>query len=120
MDAHQTEALVIATQRIATALEQIALELVKPKVAQVPAANLSGFSTPASPSADVPWPAEPPAPDEPLPPVNPAFVFKPVTECPVHHQPWRQVPAGVSKRTGQPYAAFLACPVRDCNQKAPA
>ncbi|MDR3633425.1 MAG: hypothetical protein P4L84_06275, partial [Isosphaeraceae bacterium] len=27
--------------------------------------------------------------------------------CPVHRVPWRQVPAGISKRTGRSYEAFL-------------
>lgn len=89
-------------QRIATALEQIALELVKTKSTPIPEAIQ--------------------APPEELPPIQgttiaPAYAFKPLVECPVHHQPWRQVPAGVSKRTGQAYAAFMACPERGCTQR---
>jgi len=91
-------------QRIATALEQIALEMVK------------GKSTPEAPSLEVPWPTEPPA-AEALPPISPAYVFTPLTACPVHHQAWKQVPAGVSKRTGQAYSAFMACPERGCTQR---
>ena len=37
--------------------------------------------------------------------------------CPVHHVPWRTVPAGVSKRTGQAYEAFQACSERGCTQR---
>lgn len=37
--------------------------------------------------------------------------------CPIHRSPWRVVPAGVSKKTGQPYAAFAVCRERDCEQK---
>jgi len=37
--------------------------------------------------------------------------------CPVHGEPWKTVPAGVSKRTGNAYPAFLACPVRDCRER---
>ena len=38
--------------------------------------------------------------------------------CPVHGRS-RIVPAGVSQRTGQPYAAFWACPERDCKMRPP-
>jgi hypothetical protein len=37
--------------------------------------------------------------------------------CPVHAKPWKLVPAGVSKKTGRPYEAFLACPERGCDQR---
>ena len=39
--------------------------------------------------------------------------------CPEHGQPWREIPAGVSTKTGEPYEAFTACPVRGCRQKPP-
>ena len=37
--------------------------------------------------------------------------------CPVHRVPWKTVPAGVSKKSGKPYAAFMACPERGCDQR---
>lgn len=37
--------------------------------------------------------------------------------CPIHGQPWKTVPAGVSKTTGRPYNAFKACPVKGCDQR---
>lgn len=37
--------------------------------------------------------------------------------CPVHNVAWRVVPAGVSKKTGEPYNAFIACPERGCNER---
>jgi hypothetical protein len=37
--------------------------------------------------------------------------------CPLHDVPWRVVPAGVSKRNGQPYAEFRACPEPGCQQR---
>lgn len=37
--------------------------------------------------------------------------------CPVHNLPWKVVPAGVNKATGQPYNSFIACPIRECKQK---
>lgn len=39
------------------------------------------------------------------------------TACPVHGQPWKLVPAGVSSKTGRPYAAFWACPESGCREK---
>lgn len=38
-------------------------------------------------------------------------------ECPIHHLPWKHVPAGTSSRTGRPFDAFWSCPERDCRQK---
>jgi len=37
-------------------------------------------------------------------------------DCPAHGQPWRTVPAGMSK-SGKPYASFRACPERDCKER---
>jgi hypothetical protein len=37
--------------------------------------------------------------------------------CPVHLVPWRTVPAGISKKTGRPYSAFLACQEPGCDQR---
>ena len=37
--------------------------------------------------------------------------------CPVHHEPWKTVPAGVSKSTGRPYEAFRACPTAGCRER---
>jgi len=40
-----------------------------------------------------------------------------MTGCPVHQVEWKLVPAGVSKRTGKAYSAFMVCPVKDCTEK---
>ena len=37
--------------------------------------------------------------------------------CPIHGQPWKVVPGGISKKTGKSYDSFRACPVRGCNEK---
>jgi hypothetical protein len=37
--------------------------------------------------------------------------------CPLHVVPWRVVPAGVSKKSGKPYAEFRACPEPGCDQR---
>lgn len=78
--------------RIAVAVEQIALEL-----ANRPQGN--GLAQ--------------------LPPVRPQPVAAPAQfgVCPVHHVPWKTVPAGISKKSGKPYEAFLACPERGCDQR---
>ena len=39
--------------------------------------------------------------------------------CPLHGQPWKTVPAGVSTKTGRPYNSFKACPVQGCDQRPP-
>lgn len=40
-------------------------------------------------------------------------------QCPVHHQPWKFVPAGISKKNGKAYSAFYACPEMGCDQRPP-
>jgi hypothetical protein len=82
--------------RIATALEQIALELgEKATVAPEPYRAVG--------------PSQQPAP-----------VFAPIGGwvCP-DHGTVRVVPAGVSKRTGQPYQAFMVCDQQGCEQRPP-
>lgn len=37
--------------------------------------------------------------------------------CKIHQQPFKYVPAGVSKKTNQPYQAFYSCPVLGCKEK---
>jgi hypothetical protein len=65
----------------------------------------------------------PPGPEIPeaamVVPATPAFVPQQVIPprvnptCPQHHTS-KFVPAGTSKRTGKPYAAFWGCTERDC------
>lgn len=42
-----------------------------------------------------------------------------MNECPIHRQPLKLVPAGVSKSTGKPYNSFYACPERGCQYRPP-
>ena len=73
-----------------------------------------------------------PPDDEPLPPPEwatpdePEPAFRTVgagrngssaDTCPVHRVLWRTVPAGISKRTGRSYAAFVACPEQSCDER---
>lgn len=37
--------------------------------------------------------------------------------CPIHNCETKTIPAGVSKRTGQPYNAFEICQIKDCTWK---
>ena len=37
--------------------------------------------------------------------------------CPKCSAPMKMVPAGISKKTGKPYAAFRSCSVMGCNGK---
>lgn len=88
----QPDASVAVLTRIAVALEQIALEMTS---------------------------RQPMAPTQPLAALPP--VQRPVANgsvgCPIHNLPWKTVPAGISKKTGQPYDAFLACQVKGCDQR---
>jgi len=86
-------------ERLCNALEQLALELAT--------ANERGTVPPQLTAAPALLPIPEPDP-------FPAFQWL----CPTHQQV-KTVPAGVSARTGQPYNAFLACPVMGCPQKPP-
>lgn len=62
--------------------------------------------------------APPPAGLEDPPwPTSPAEPSAAGGVCPVHHVPWKTVPAGVSKKTGAAYNAFQACPQQGCNER---
>jgi hypothetical protein len=91
----QQSAEVKALNRIAVALEQLVLTI---------------MDKPAQPA---PQPAL-----TQLPPVRPPQTVN-TGYCPIHQVPWRIVPAGVSKKTAQPYDAFQACSVRGCDQRPP-
>lgn len=41
---------------------------------------------------------------------------KSIPTCKIHKSIMKLHPAGVSKRTGKPYAAFWGCPVPDCRE----
>ena len=36
--------------------------------------------------------------------------------CSIHQVEFREIPAGVSKKTGKPYNAFMACPEKGCRE----
>ncbi len=107
-----------ALERIATALEQLAL-------AQIPATIHQTAPEPAVALGDLPpWESAPIGIPAPVAAVYQAPVAvttiqaPPPWVCPIHHTV-KVVPAGVSKRTGAPYEAFLSCTERDCPQKPP-
>ena len=73
---------------------------------------------------DEPEPLPPPwvVADDPQPPLRTIAVGRHGSangSCPVHRVPWRTVPAGVSKKTGRPYAAFVTCPEPGCDERPP-
>ena len=41
------------------------------------------------------------------------------THCDIHGLPWKIIPAGISQKTGQPYASFRRCQVDDCRARPP-
>lgn len=54
----------------------------------------------------------------PLPPVAaPQEAPASFDGCPIHHTPWKVVPAGISKKSGRPYESFRACTVAGCDQR---
>jgi hypothetical protein len=83
-----------ALNRIATALEQLVLAKLDVTSHTTPAPGLSA-----------------------LPPVHPAQNLSDV--CPIHNVPWKLVPAGISKKTGNEYSAFKACSTAGCDQRPP-
>ena len=117
------ERTAVALERIATALEQIALDRLAAPLEMVTVGLPTDEPPLPTPPPDLPLTA-PTAPlsgtvTVPLPPViAPQYQFTGApAQCPVHHVNWKVVPAGVSKRTGAAYSAFLACPERGCDQK---
>jgi hypothetical protein len=97
---NDADALTKAIHRLATAVEQQTLALLDQRL-------------PAPVQITTP-------PLATLPPVQgQAAPVVSVEGCPVHRQPWKLVPAGISKSTGNPYDAFRACPVRGCTQRPP-
>ena len=65
----------------------------------------------------IPLPDAIPLPGDPVPFRGAATNLVPPALCPVHRVPWKQVPAGVSKKTGKPYSAFQVCSVQGCDQR---
>ena len=37
--------------------------------------------------------------------------------CPIHNEPWKTIPSGISKKTGRSYNSFQVCPHKDCTEK---
>ncbi len=93
-------------ERIAAALEQIALELAESNQA-------AGYQSAPFRAVSV----APVASAGPFPPIGGGRPPAPWV-CPVHHTS-KVVPAGVSQKTGRDYDAFTVCAERDCNEKPP-
>ena len=66
---------------------------------------------------DVPQAVPQAAPLASLPPVRLAPETALGTVCPIHNQPWKWVPPGISKKNGNAYDGFHACPIRGCDQR---
>ena len=96
------DALVAAINRLAHAVEQNTVAL---QGQRIPAAVT--ITTPPS----APFLA-------PLPPVQGQAQPQVVVDgCPIHHTPWKVVPAGISKKTGKAYDSFRACSTAGCDQR---
>ena len=118
-----------ALERIATALERQAVVEEQKFLAQMPSEH-AAFNAANPPTTNAagrelqPWDL-PPSPAgvavaQPYQaPVATTTIHTPAPwQCPVHHTV-KVVPAGISKRTGASYDAFLSCTERDCQQKPP-
>jgi hypothetical protein len=85
--------------------------------------SVAFIPSPARTVQDGPAGPEPPHPANPEfrasrdLPAEPFLPFK-QWECPIHHSN-KVVPAGISKKNGKPYEAFLACAEYGCNEKPP-
>jgi hypothetical protein len=95
------DALVAAITRLAHAVEQNTQALLGQRV---PAA-VTITTPPAAPVLTA------------LPPVQGGQAPVMVDGCPIHHTPWKVVPAGISKKTGKAYDAFRACSTPGCDQR---
>ncbi len=94
---NDADALVAAIHRLATAVEQNTLAIL----------DSAPITAPRTAPTLAPLPAV-----SAVPPSSAAF-----DGCPIHQTPWKIVPAGVSKKTGNAYAAFRACTVAGCDQR---
>ena len=113
----ETPRYVAALERIATALEQMALDRGALVVEHV-MGNLTGEPPlPTPPPEYTPMPGTLPNQTVALPPVQPFQFTGPTASCPVHRVPWKTVPAGTSRKTGKPYGAFLVCSVQGCEER---
>ena len=84
-----------------------------PRIAQEPRQAQSGPVGPEPPFSG-PSPEFRQSRDLPAEPFAPF----PRWSCPVHHSS-KVVPAGVSKKTGKPYQAFVVCEEQGCEQRPP-
>jgi hypothetical protein len=109
------DALTKAIHRLAQAVEQNTLALFDQRipVTTPPAAPVFAPLPPVQTQVAPPPPAVVQPATIPVPPM-------PSGVCPVHNQPWSKfVPAGTSRKTGEPYTAFWACPTTRCDQRPP-
>lgn len=112
------EATFMATlERIATALEQIALE-------HGPRNPSTSLPSPSAGSLDaalaaVPTYTAPSVENGPIGDTGGGPTFAPIGWLCPEHLVRRIVPAGISSKTGKPYAAFVVCGEQRCDQKPP-
>ena len=90
--------------RIAVALEQLALDLAD--VTRRMSYEAVRAEVQPTPVREVPQTAQAPS----FPPIG--------WTCPVHGGN-RIVPAGISGKTGRPYAAFMVCAATSCEERPP-
>ena len=94
-----TELLAKAIDRLAAAVEQAVLARLDAKPADPFPARLEPVEIGDAELAALP----------PVRPVETSAPSQPAGLCPAHHTPWKLVPAGISKKSGNAYTAFWAC-----------
>lgn len=78
--------------------------------------DLYDNDTPASVATPSPQPATQPAPVHGQTAAAPGQASSPVRTnptCPIHQKPMHFMPAGINKKTGNPYNARYTCPIKD-------
>ncbi len=83
----------------------------------IPSQSIEAQYVPPFADELIPLPDAIPLPGDPVPFRGMAQNAPQGAECPVHHVQWKEVPAGVSKKTGKPYTSFRVCSVQGCDQR---
>ena len=125
--AERLDKLIVAVEKLVVVLKPSDLATFHQEAPRTaPEPRMTGYVDPAG------FHAVPAGPTDPEPPFSgpsqefrqsrdlPAepFAAFPRWQCPIHHGS-KVVPAGVSKKSGRPYQAFVACSEQNCDQKPP-
>ena len=114
--AERLDKLIVAVEKLVVVLRPSDLATFHaeaPRTAPEPRQSGSG---PIDPEPPFPGPSQEFRQSRDLP--SEPFAAFPRWQCPIHHGS-KVVPAGVSKKSGKPYQAFVVCSEPGCDQKPP-